>query len=58
MIKINLTEFKLPPFVYKTKPKGPPSFSGRSQAKLAQNLAMYQRTGPARAGQQKQKKGK
>lgn len=45
-------------FVYKSKPKGAPAFSGRSQAKMHQNLAPYMKGGVVKAGQQKQKKGK
>ena len=42
------------PFVYRTKPKGPPAFSGRSQATMHANLAS-QRKERGVSKQQKQK---
>lgn len=42
-------------FVYKSTPKGPPSMSGRSTAKIHRNLAQYQRGAYVRLGQRKQK---
>lgn len=41
------------PFVYKSKPKGAPSVSGRSQSRLGRALAMRQPGAVERKGQQK-----
>lgn len=48
------------PFVYKSRPKGPPSFSGRSQAKMAACLAMHQKVvfGGSQVSKQQKQKGK